>query len=372
MTLTQPAGLEVIRVAGDPLRRGQEYGAAARTQIREALTGYAAVFEHYASWSWPTVQRHALRFAASIDDFSPASAEEMRGIADGAGVEVADVLALNTRSEIMFATPGPRGRAMAATECTSFALLPERTATGRLLMGQNWDWIELARRTSVVLEVRRDDAPDFVTVVEAGMLAKVGVNASGVGLCTNTLISDGDEGRVAVPYHALLRSVLDSDTGVEAAQRIDETPRANSANYLIADSGGFCVDLETAPGGGSGGAIVPVDGAITHANHFLLAGLTGVDRYLERKSHTRQRLDNLSRRVDEVRHHTEASLQEALADHEDAPSSVCQHPSADLPPPERTCTVAGVVIDVLERTLTYCAGNPCEASWTRHELGVSA
>jgi isopenicillin-N N-acyltransferase-like protein len=369
MEQTHDGVLDVIRATGDPDRRGEVYGAAARAKIHGAITGYAAVFQHYASWSWPTVQRHALRFSAPIEDFSPSTAREIRGIARGAGVEVADILALNTRSEIMFATPGPKGREVAATECTSFALASDRTELRQPLMGQNWDWIEQARRTSVVLEVRRDDGPDFVTVVEAGMVAKVGVNSSGVGLCTNTLISDGDEGRIAVPYHVLLRSVLDSDSGAEAVGRIEVTPRANSANYLVADDSGFCVDLETAPD--KSARIEPQRGTITHANHFLVAGLTGTDRYLERKTHTRNRLDHLARRVDEVPHHTVESLREALADHSDAPSSVCQHPNPELPEAERTCTVAGVVVEVAARRLHYTSGNPCESAWSHHELGVS-
>jgi isopenicillin-N N-acyltransferase-like protein len=268
----------------------------------------------------------------------------------------------------MFADPEPN-RAVLATECTSFALLPERTEDGRLLTGQNWDWIEHARDTALVLSVRRDDGPDFVTLVEAGMLAKVGVNSSGVGLCTNTLISDGDEGRIAVPYHILLRSVLDSERGEQATERIRSTPRANSANYLITDDSGYCVDLETSPTDGGAAALLPVDGAITHANHFLSSGLTGEDRYLQRKQHTTNRLHNLSTELDGVRRHTEIDLRRALSDHRDAPNSVCQHPNPELPGPERTCTVAGVMIDVAARSLSYSSGSPCEASWARRTVG---
>ncbi|MGI5240435.1 C45 family autoproteolytic acyltransferase/hydolase [Dactylosporangium sp. CA-139066] len=363
MARTVASGYDIVTVTGDPDERGYRYGLAARTRIELALRTYADVFMHYASWDWPTVRRHGLRFAGPIEDFSPASAREIRAIALGAGVEVADILALNTRSEIMFAAPG-RARAVAASECTSFALTPERTATGSTLMGQNWDWIEGARETAIVLQVRRDDGPDFITVVEAGMLAKVGINSSGVGLCTNTLISDGDEGRIGVPYHVLLRSVLDSDSGAQAVQRIRSTSRANSANYLIADAGGFCVDLETRPGDGDCGAIMPVDGAVTHANHFLVDGLTGVDRYLERKTHTRNRLHHLTARMRQQRTHTVESLQEALADHADAPDSVCQHPDATRPPADRTCTIAGIVMDLSARSLIYTSGSPCESTWS--------
>ncbi|MDT4914635.1 MAG: isopenicillin-N N-acyltransferase like protein [Pseudonocardiales bacterium] len=366
MTTTDRRSFPIVRASGDPDQRGRAYGQQARALIHQSISGYEDVFRHYAGWDWATVRQRASRFAAPIAEFSPASFREIAAIAEGANVEVADILALNTRSEIMFAA-SPRSREVLATECTSFALLPERTAGDRLLAGQNWDWIEGARATALVLEVRRDDGPNFVSVVEAGMLAKVGVNSSGVGLCTNTLISDGAEGQLAVPYHVLLRSVLDSERGREAVDRIRSTPRANSANYLVTDDGGFCVDLETSTGEGSN-ELLPQDGAITHANHFVSPGLTGEDRYLQRKRHTTDRLRNVSASVRATRRHHEADLRRLLADHRDAPNSVCQHPNPDVPAPERTCTVAGVIIDVEARSMAYSAGSPCEAPWARHEV----
>jgi isopenicillin-N N-acyltransferase-like protein len=57
-----------------------------------------------------------------------------------------------------------------------------------------------------VLEVRQDEGPDFVTVVEAGLLAKTGMNAAGLGLVTNALVTDADVGEPGLPYHVLLRA----------------------------------------------------------------------------------------------------------------------------------------------------------------------
>lgn len=366
MTTTGRTSFPLVHVDGGPEQRGHQYGEQARPLIRSALAGYEDVFLHYAGLDWAAVRRRALRFAAPIEEFAPDSAREIAALARGAGVETADILALNTRSEIMFAAPN---RIPPPGECTSFALLPERSVEGRLVAGQNWDWLERVRATSLVLSVCRDDGPDFVTVVEAGMLAKVGVNESGVGLCTNTLISDGDEGRIAVPYHVLLRSVLDSEHGREAVDRIRVAPRANSANYLVIDDSGFCVDLEAAANEDASNELTPTNGAIVHANHFISDGLTGEDRYLQRKQHTVDRLRNLSARVVSVPRHSESGLRAVLADHTDAPNSVCQHPNPAIPEPERTCTIAGVVVDVHDRSLAYSAGNPCDAPWSRHAVG---
>ena len=82
----------------------------------------------------------------------------------------------------------------------------------------------------VVLEVRQDEDPDFVTVVKAGLLAKTGMNAAGLGLVTNTLVTDADVGEPGLPYHVLLRAVLDCATVTDALQVLQAGPRSSSAN----------------------------------------------------------------------------------------------------------------------------------------------
>ncbi|GAA3646409.1 C45 family autoproteolytic acyltransferase/hydolase [Nonomuraea antimicrobica] len=356
------------RITGTPAERGLMYGRLARREIREAITGYADVFQHYQNWDWARVRRQAARFRPHIEDFSPASMREITGIAEGAGVETDDVLALNTRSEIMFAA-GAEAERM-PMECTSFALTAQASADRTVLAGQNWDWILQARETAVLVEVTREDGPDFITLVEAGMLAKIGLNESGVGLCTNTLISSHLEGGPGVPYHILLRSVLDSEDGASAANRIKAASRSNSANYLIVDESGFCQDLETTPKAGAVQAFLPDDdGIITHANHFLADHLTPRDVYLERKRHTLARKELIDRGLRGAEKLTIDRLKTVLGDHTGEPDNVCQHPNASLPRAERTCTVAGVILAPESRTMHVAAGNPCVSEW--HEIRLS-
>ncbi|WP_422771141.1 C45 family autoproteolytic acyltransferase/hydrolase [Plantactinospora sp. WMMC1484] len=364
--MSQSHSFPHYRVGGPPRERGRAYGALARREIESSMVGYARVFDHYQGWAWPEVQRRARGFLPVIADFSPAIADELAGIAEGANLDFEDVVALNTRSEMMFGD----GTSIAPLECTSFCLTPEATRTRTLIAGQNWDWIQHARQTSVVLEVHRDDGPDFMTVVEAGLLAKVGFNSAGVGLCTNTLISSHSEGTAAVPYHVLLRSVLDSDSGRQAADRIVDTDRAISANYLIFDRDGFCTDIETTPVAGGFQRLSPTDGVLTHANHFLADDLTERDVYLARKKHTVDRLRAIDQHLRDRHDHTIESLKATLADHTFEPNSVCQHLNPDVPEPERTCTIAGIIIDVEDAALHVAPGNPCTTSWLTYHIGT--
>ena len=56
--------------------------------------------------AWDEACAQADRFIAPIEAYEARYLEEMRGIAAGAGVGLSDILALNLRTEIMFAQRG--------------------------------------------------------------------------------------------------------------------------------------------------------------------------------------------------------------------------------------------------------------------------
>ena len=91
-----------VRVEGASYQRGRQYGTQAGARVRLSVQAYQQAFAHFAGWDWPTVRREAARFEAPIGKFRPAYLEEMRGIADGAGLDLTDVLAINVRTEVMY------------------------------------------------------------------------------------------------------------------------------------------------------------------------------------------------------------------------------------------------------------------------------
>ena len=52
---------------------------------------------------WDRVTTQARRYREPIEAFGPTYLDEIAGIAEGAGVSVDDVLAINVRTEVMFA-----------------------------------------------------------------------------------------------------------------------------------------------------------------------------------------------------------------------------------------------------------------------------
>jgi isopenicillin-N N-acyltransferase-like protein len=356
-----------IRVSGGPRERGRAYGEQAADRIGRSIEIYREVFAHYAGWQWPQVTEHAERFSEPIAAAHPSYVEEMEAIAAGAGVEFADVLAINVRTELMFSAVARQ----AALECTSFAALPQATADGHVLLAQNWDWKPKTTETVVVLEVSRDDGPDFVTVVEAGLLAKSGMNEAGIGVVTNALISDADAGEPALPYHVILRAILDAENLPGALDAVTRHPRSSAANYLVGHRDGLAVDIEAAPGDYSRVWLeFPTDGLVHHTNHFVCEtqGLKDVTRWYGpdspfRYERARQLLHAARGRIS-----TETAA-ELFADHSCHPLGICKHGNLEQPEIERSVTVVSCIYDLTASQLRLADGFPCEQPYRTLDYG---
>jgi isopenicillin-N N-acyltransferase like protein len=365
-----------IRVAGTHYDRGRQYGAQARAQVHLSVQAYQRVFAFYAGWDWPRVRRAAAAFEAPIAAFRPAYLDEMRGIADGAGLDLADVLAINVRTEVMFAAKARQaplaGRVRdLPAECSAFALAPASRAGGHqaaTILGQNWDWLLHAAQTLIILEVSQDDGPDFVTVVEAGLLAKAGLNAAGLGLVTNALVTDADTGVPGLPYHVLLRAILDCATVTEALKVLQAGMRSSSANYLIAHASGAALDVEAAPGDFTRlYPRFPDRGLLLHTNHFLTPGLSPAqDLSLWAMPSSAVRLQRLRTATPDPA--TLDDFRVLLADHADYPHSICCHPDPDEHPLEQGATIASVLMDLNARRLWLAPGNPCQVPYSELDL----
>ena len=377
-------GIQHVRVEGTNYERGRQYGTQARARVRLSVRAYQRVFAHFAGWDWETVRREAARFEAPIGKFRPAYLDEMRGIADGAGLNLTDVLAINVRTEVMFSAKA-RNAPLAAhaeqsphashepqtpqapAECSAFAYAPGPGQAGATLLGQNWDWLTHAAQTLIVLEARPLDGPDFVTVVEAGLLAKTGMNAAGLGLVTNALVTDADAGCPGLPYHVLLRAVLDCTTVTEALRVLQAGVRSSSANYLIAHSSGAVLNVEAAPGDFT--RLYPLfsdGGVLWHTNHFLAPRIHPVDLSLWAMPGSAVRLQRLRASAassSTTRPVTLDDFRALLADHADYPNSICAHPDPGEHPCEQGATIASVLIDLNARHIWLAPGNPCQVPY---------
>jgi isopenicillin-N N-acyltransferase-like protein len=257
-----------VSVSGKPYERGLQYGRAAIARVRLSASRYGQTLRNlgYSEASQAALIRSLEQV---IGEFQPAYLDEMRGIAEGADVPFEDIVMINARTEVL-----AKARAEMALQaddedgCTGLLVLPARSSDGQLIHAQNWDWKADCVDTGIVLRVRNDDGPDFLTFVEAGGLARSGLNAAGVSITANYLESERDFMQMGVPLSLLRRRVLEEPVFSNALRVIATTPKSCSNNIMLGMAEGFGIDFECAPN--EAFPIYPGDDQlIVHANHWV-------------------------------------------------------------------------------------------------------
>jgi isopenicillin-N N-acyltransferase-like protein len=289
----------------------------------------------------------------------------MRGVAEGSGFSYAEIAALNVRYELFYYQFGVNAM---ADGCTAFAVLPEASANGHLLIGENWDWVVGVR--GAVLHSRDTDGLEVLSFSEAGIVGgKIGLNSFGVGLLINGLTSsDDDWQRLHKPFHVRCYEILRSRSLDTAARVVTHGDRSCSGNFIIARAPGQVVDIEAAPRATR--AINCVGGYLAHSNHFMDPVALGVSEPpIEKSPHSYRRMERMSDLLGQRRPLALGDLQDTLRDHQDRPYSICFHIDPQEPPEERYESVISAIMDLHAGALYLSDGPPCENRYEQYVLG---
>ena len=375
-----------------PRARGRLYGEAARPQCAISRATYARLFAS-CGIDWATACSRALAYREVIAAMDADLLDEMAGIAEGAGLDIAEVLALNCRTEILPPTflgesdPVAAARALAANqalglpdwldgaaldpaaadgECTAMVVAASASRDGHTWFSQNWDWIGRQRPALVLLRSHDGRGTAFTTLTEGGMLAKIGLNQHGFALGLNILRSRGDGAKPGVAVHVLLRHLLSSPTLAHARRVLADLQQrlgfGAASNIPCADATGDVACFEVAPAGW--GECRPTDGVVVHSNHFLCAPLQPEQVAPSSALSTELRLATAQRHAAR-RPLDQAALEAFLRDETDGLLSVCRSPDPALPPEARVESVAGVVIDCEARAMWVAPDVPSRAEFQR-------
>ncbi|NRF68788.1 acyl-CoA--6-aminopenicillanic acid acyltransferase [Aquincola sp. S2] len=349
----------LIEVSGPPLERGRQHGRQAADRIRRGIADYSAQLAR-SGFGEGELRDAVAGYLPVIEGFDAHYVTEMQGIAEGAGVPFEQVVLLNARTELLqIASRRAREQQRANGEpvdddpdgCTGVVVLPEAAAEGRLIHAQNWDWKAGCAETAIVLKVRRDDGPDYITFTEAGALGRFGFNALGIAITANYLECDRDYSQLGVPLALIRRKVLEQSEFALALRTVYTTAKSASNNIIVSHAQGIAIDFECAPD--ETFLVHPEHGLLVHANHWqsgvALSKLrdTGIlstpdSLYRDRRVHSL-----LSPHFGCI---TRAHVQGALFDRFADPWSVCRPPRKTLSS-NLSATVAMIVMDPAAGTM---------------------
>lgn len=363
----------LVSISGAPRARGVQYGQAVPERIAHSARYYRKELEKIGT---SPAQQQALidEFSEQIAAFNIAHHEEMQGIADGSGVSFADIVLINARTEII--AKARKIKALppvdpAEGECTAAIVSASRSATGKVIQAHNWDWDPDARGSTIVLRVHDETGHTLITLVEAGGLARHGVNSAGIGLTGNYMTCDRDYTQTGVPLSSIRRAALEQQHIAVAMQLIAATPKACSSNMILTQDD-FVIDFECVPD--ESFPLYPVDGLLTHANHFVgPIALTKVreknlknalDTYY-RDWRARQLLEKCGDAI------TVDDVKQVLADEWQTPYSISRPPRGTLTG-GRTATVATIVLDTANCQMDVAAMPTFGAVFTRYAIDGDA
>jgi len=249
-----------------------ELGVSHGTQLRPLIH---KTYNFYSTWwlilgiSDGMLRQYGADFQALLENYAGGKyAAEIAGIAQGSELPLYQIHCLNARTEIVNKQTFNRGHE-GPNECTTLSV-PQCD-----ILAETWDWAEEAGSYTQVMKLERPDnqTSDIAMIVEPGIIAKIGVNAAGVGVALNLLApsrgpADG-ESFVGVPVHVLLRVILDAPDLPAAIAAVTDAPKgwATTSVLHVAACGRSAVIELT-----GGGCIVAYSDAVVllRTNHFVV------------------------------------------------------------------------------------------------------
>jgi isopenicillin-N N-acyltransferase-like protein len=356
----------VIEASGSAFERGRIHGSQARGRVESSLANYARLFE-FNGMPWQEALRRAMPFREVIGNFNASLLEEIDGIAQGAGRSAGEILALNARTELL---PAQVLSGADNGECTAIAVSPGGSATGGTLLAQNWDWVGSQRESMILLRVREDDGAGFLTLTEAGMLAKIGMNSSGFGVCLNILRSKFDGERPGLPVHVFLRALLERPGTRDAIAFACALAFGSSSNVLCGDRSGDTASLEVSP---RGVQVVRGEGAtLCHTNHFLAPDAAGWQATLLSSLSTVPRLERARQHAASKPKNGIEDLKRLLRDESAGYLSICRAPDPALPPDAQIESVASVIMELSRGVMHVAPDLPTRSEYQPVSLAGEA
>ncbi|HCJ11059.1 MAG TPA: hypothetical protein DHW14_07835, partial [Clostridiales bacterium] len=264
-------GLTVVRVSGGPYERGRQYGTLLKDEIAEMPAFLVSGLEHLPGRDPEVIYGKALALAAHLPE---EYLEEVRGVADGAGLSYEDALFVNLYFEALLATPLSSER---GSGCSQFVAVPALTGNG-VIHGRNVDLDHLtAEETaflqdhSVVLVITPDDGIPHAHLTFSGMTCVLtGVNEEGLVFALNALMG-AETLESGLPVSYLGREVLARFAArAEARAYLEETQVLSGIIAVLSDRTGGTV-VEVMPHGAGDPELRlfrdTVDGWVAATNH---------------------------------------------------------------------------------------------------------
>jgi hypothetical protein len=373
--------VEVLELKGTPRQRGQIHGEALRDKISELIEIWFDDLRSNRKLDPDACIEDFLentQFTKAIKKWTPDLLEEVRGIAEGSGIDYKTIFAFQVGEEEGWyariketSSPGvPFPTFPLQKKCSGLGAYDQEGLPS--LVAQNQDYT-LKDGNEALLHIKyKNSALETYVFTLAGLIAILpGMNNSPLGICANALpqLAPRIDG---LPVAFIARGVLEKRNYKDAVNFVHEINHATGQNYIIGgpeEVGSFECSANKVS------RFVPYPGAnrTYHTNHVLVND--DLDKTLDAESvyggflpNTKARFQALESRLkDPAKTITVATAKAALSSHDDPKFPVCRH----TPKPGGVGFTAGCGVAELSDPpiFHFAPGPPCSTKFKKYKFG---
>ena len=326
--------IPLIELSGTPKEIGLQHGKQLKNRIHKTITFYKKAFE----LPEEEILEKAKHFKDIIMKATPHLAEEIEAIAQGSGTNPLWIYALNSRTEIL---------SHQVQECTTVYFSETN------LLGQNWDWTKEFENLAILLKINNE----FITLTEPGMLGKIGINKSGLGISLNFLTPK--EKLSGLPIHILLRLLLETKNLSKAKEIIKTYSGGKTGLIVIANKeDSLLVELTK-----NKTFYLSKEEIFLHTNHYLHAEIKNNEDKLKSSYQRFKRAKELSKTIQNL---TIEGMKKILLDKEGS-LPICRSFNEE----HRigiVGTITTIIMDLENKQITLTPGSPLNNEFVTYSL----
>lgn len=228
--------IRVLTLEGSAKERGRIHGEMLKTLILEAIERYKYLMSLTYKRDPEILIGSFLtktNFLSAAKKWTPHLINEIKGIAEGVGVNFKEIFALNLAAhdeKWWFSKNFPIHE-----KCSSLGCFKEGTQP--TLLAQNLDLSHIFEGLEVLFRIKYEETSLEVYVLShAGFLGEFGMSNQPVGICCNSLTNHLNNSPEGLPFTFIIRSALEQPNLEKAIKFIKKVQHASAQSYILGGS----------------------------------------------------------------------------------------------------------------------------------------
>ena len=351
-----------VEARGSAYKLGFEIGSQCQDLAREMVEDCRRGLKQKYNIDWDRARVIAQKPLSFCEDSIPKYVDELKGYAEGAGIELEEIFTL-----FYYYSSKPAG----VFGCTDLVVSAGLTKEKHVFMAHNEDTPPKERKYLCLVRGKPEGAPAFLTVTYGGVIFNVGLNSAGLSFGGNAL--NPNDTRVGIPVDLVFRAMYGAGTMVEALTYANLPHRESSYNNIVADNQGQIYNIE---GSATDFELTYAGGSyLVHSNHYVTEKMKKYEsdfRYdIQKIKHymcSVARFNRMSNLVVDSEEISVPGIMAMMRDHANYPYSICCHVDEEATVEDQYQTNFSSIVDLTAQELWLCYGNPCFAEYERYTL----